>query len=80
MVSHPRAGRTLRVHPVCLLQHQLSQLLVERGQVLGSCGTDAGKDGSHLSRGTPHLRAVQIFASTGGIVVCSPDPGPKFLS
>lgn len=52
MVSHPCAGRTLRVHPVRLLQHQLSQLLVERGQVLGSCGTDAGKDGSRLSRGT----------------------------
>jgi len=52
VVSHPRAGRTLRVHPVRLLQHQLSQLLVERGQVLGSCGTDAGKDGSCLSRGT----------------------------
>lgn len=52
VVSHPHAGRTLRVHPVCLLQHQLSQLLVEWGQVLGSCGTDAGKDRSHLSCGT----------------------------
>lgn len=52
VVFHLCAGRTLRVHPVCLLQHQLSQLLVERGQVLGSCGTDAGKDRARASRGT----------------------------
>lgn len=52
MVFHLCAGRTLRVYPVCLLQHQLSQLLVEWGQVLGSCGTDAGKDRARASRGT----------------------------
>lgn len=52
VVSHPCAGWTLRVHPVRLLQHQLSQLLVEWGQVLGPCSTDAGKDRFHLSPGT----------------------------
>jgi len=31
-----QAGRPLRVHPVCLLQHLLPQLLVERGQVPGA--------------------------------------------
>lgn len=33
-----------------MLQHQLSQLLVERGQVPGPCSADAGKEGSPLQR------------------------------
>lgn len=35
-------GRAVRVHPVCLLQHQLPQLLVERRQVPGACSSHAG--------------------------------------
>lgn len=37
------AGRPVRVYPVRLLQHQLPQLLVERRQVPGPRGPDAGK-------------------------------------
>lgn len=33
--SLPAAGRPVRVHPVCMLQHELPLLLVELGQVPG---------------------------------------------
>ncbi|KAL2296691.1 hypothetical protein Nmel_016027 [Mimus melanotis] len=48
-LSPPLTGRALRVHPVCLLQHQLSQLLVERGQVPGPCRAHAGEDGPFVT-------------------------------
>nr|KAF6380241.1 succinate dehydrogenase complex iron sulfur subunit B [Myotis myotis] len=37
-----REGWAVRVHPLCLLQHQLPQLLVEWRQILGTCGAHAG--------------------------------------
>lgn len=36
-------GRLVRVHPLCLLQHQLSELLVERRQIPGACCPHAGQ-------------------------------------
>ena len=36
------AGRSVRVHPVCVLQHLLPLLLVERRQVLGTRCANAG--------------------------------------
>jgi len=37
-----QAGRSVRVHPVRLLLHQLPLILVEQRQVLGACGAVAG--------------------------------------
>ena len=65
------SGRTLRVHPVRLLQHLVPLLLVEWRQVPGARRADAGLPLDHRLQGQQHQGAP---GQAQGPLLCLPVP------